>query len=962
MSDFKKLFEASPDAYLVLSPAAPHTILAVNDAYLSVTGTRREDLLGRGLFEIFPDNPATPEAGSTRELSLSLKRAASLGQRQLMARQRYDIPKRSGPGVDFEERFWRVENVPLLATDGSVESLLHRVEDITHVVRLEEAERREAEHATLLRARAESARQEIASRSSELAETRQRLQENEQQLQEVAVRLEAAATAGGIGTWIWEPEADRLFADNTVANWYNVPADSGQSGSLRAYLEAVHPDDLAAVQDLVARTLENGATLEATYRIRRNEEGSWRWVIARARVQRDKKNRPIRLVGVVLDISDLQQARLALEQTQDQLRLAAEAAEIGSFSWNVPPGELVWDAQCKAHFWLPPDADVNLQLFYARMHPEDRERTRAAVEAAIVSDDNYDIEFRTVSASGQIRWVHAKGRVHRTSSGAAIRFAGITLDVSRQKQMETELRETEARYRMVVSNLHEHAIFMLDDEGRVTHWNQGAERLLGYSEAEMIGRSGQILFTPEDQARGEHEREIATAKATGSASDDRWHLRKDGSRFFVTGLMSAVLDAQGRRIGLAKIMRDSTERQAAAAEREHLLERERAARAEAERTSRLKDDFLATLSHELRTPLNAIFGWTQILKSGDLEPADLEQGLDVIERNARVQVKLIEDLLDMSRIISGKVRLDVQTVSIASAVNAAMDTVRTAAEAKEIRLNAVFHGAGATVIADPNRLQQIVWNLLSNAIKFTPRNGRVQVSVSRDADSVLISVSDNGIGIHPDFLPHVFERFRQGDASTTRQHTGLGLGLSIVKQLVELHGGQVAAESAGEGRGATFSVSIPLAAPRQAEPLRVPRPIPPAAVSNAGVDLAGIKVLIVDDEPDSGGVVKRVLERHRAEVQMAGSMDEALEALAVFRPDVLLSDIGMPRHDGYELIRRVRSLPLGAGIPAAALTALARNEDRARALQAGFHAHVSKPVEPAELISVVSRLAGRTVP
>jgi signal transduction histidine kinase/PAS domain-containing protein/ActR/RegA family two-component response regulator len=403
--------------------------------------------------------------------------------------------------------------------------------------------------------------------------------------------------------------------------------------------------------------------------------------------------------------------------------------------------------------------------------------------------------------------------------------------------------------------------------------------------------------------------------------------------------------------------------QKAAAEREELLESERYARAEAERASQMKDEFLATLSHELRTPLSAILGWSQILRLRTPKPEDLRSGLEAIERNARIQTQLIEDLLDMSRIISGKVQLDVQPIDIMSFVEAAIETVRPAAEAKGIRLQKLLDPQAGPVSGDPNRLQQVVWNLLSNAIKFTPKDGKVQVLLERVNSHIEISVADTGMGIEREFIDHVFVRFRQQDASTTRRYGGLGLGLAIVKHLVELHGGSVRVQSAGQGKGATFSVHLPLAvvhrssAEARFHPTTPKGPAPDLKI----VDLKGIKVLVVDDLSDARNLVARVLTDCNAQVLTAGSAEEALRLVESERPDVLVSDIGMPDVDGYELLRRVRALggDRGGKVPAIALTAFARSEDRTRALRAGFLVHVSKPVEPSELIATVASVAGR---
>jgi signal transduction histidine kinase/ActR/RegA family two-component response regulator len=398
---------------------------------------------------------------------------------------------------------------------------------------------------------------------------------------------------------------------------------------------------------------------------------------------------------------------------------------------------------------------------------------------------------------------------------------------------------------------------------------------------------------------------------------------------------------------------------------QRLFESERLAREEVERTSRVKDEFVATLSHELRTPLTAILGWAQMLRSGERPPDQVAKGVEIIERNARMQTQIIDDLLDMSRIVAGKIRLDVQQVHLPEVIEAALATVRPAADAKAIRLQTVIDPHVSPVRGDPNRLQQIAWNLLSNAIKFTPRGGRVQIALQRVNSHVEITVTDTGQGITAEFLPHVFERFRQSDSSSTRRHAGLGLGLAIVKQLVELHGGSVRVSSAGEGHGATFTVELPLIPVVAEEPAtdRVhPRHARGASPLATPLSFADLRILVVDDERDTLDLVRQLLEEHGAKTVGAGSAAEALELFAEFHPDVLISDIGMPEQDGYELLRNIRAaeVPSGRSTPAVALTAFARSEDRTRAMLAGYQMHLAKPVEAAELIATVASVAGLT--
>jgi signal transduction histidine kinase/CheY-like chemotaxis protein len=394
----------------------------------------------------------------------------------------------------------------------------------------------------------------------------------------------------------------------------------------------------------------------------------------------------------------------------------------------------------------------------------------------------------------------------------------------------------------------------------------------------------------------------------------------------------------------------------------NLLASEREARADAERANRFKDEFLSTVSHELRTPLNAILGYAQLLLRTE-HNRDEQESLTIIERNAKAQAQLIEDLLDMSRIISGKVRLDTRSLEMSEVVQAALDTVRPAASAKNIRIEPVLDPNAGPVLGDSGRLQQVVWNLLTNAIKFTPKGGRVQVALERINSHLELRVSDTGQGIKPEFLPGVFDRFRQADPSTTRQYGGLGLGLSIVKQLVELHGGSVSAASPGEGQGATFTVKLPVQILHRDDADRASGAYLGEPVLQSGdLSLSGVRVLVIDDEPDSRDLIRRLLTEYEADVQQAGSSEEALQTLMTYSADILLSDIGMPDKDGYDFIRAVRahSDPRIVSLPAVALTAFARTQDRTRALLAGFQAHITKPVEPAELVAVVATLTGRT--
>lgn len=578
-----------------------------------------------------------------------------------------------------------------------------------------------------------------------------------------------------------------------------------------------------------------------------------------------------------------------------------------------------------------------------------------------------------VRKDGSRFWANVVITAVRNDDGELLGFAKVTRDLTRPRAQEEELRRSEERFRLLVDGVSEYAIFMLDPNGRVATWNAGAERIKGYTAREIIGQHFSVFYPDDVKDSGWPEHELRVASEKGSFVDNGWRLRRDGTRFWANVTITALRNDTGHLLGYAKLTRDLTETkriedmELANRQREEMLEAERSARMAAQRATRLKDEFLAMLSHELRTPLSAILGWTQVLLRGESRqgPDAQKRAIEVIDRNARAQVHLIDDLLDLSRIMTGKIRLDLHQIPFASVVEAALDSAMPSADAKGIRLKAILGASQDIVSADSGRLQQVVWNLLTNAIKFTPKGGQVQVLLQRVNSQLELSVSDTGIGIPARYLPQVFDRFSQSDSSTTREFRGLGLGLAICKQLVELHGGSIRAASQGEGMGATFSVQLPLSIV-QPEHESLPR-IHPTAETQLGESLAlprleGVHVFFVDDEPDARDLLRTVLEDQGAKMTTFGSAEDALAALKTTKPTVLICDVGMPKMDGYQLIRTLRAEESPAKrIPALALTAFARAEDRKRSLVAGYQAHLSKPFDVGELILVVADLVGREV-
>ena len=499
-------------------------------------------------------------------------------------------------------------------------------------------------------------------------------------------------------------------------------------------------------------------------------------------------------------------------------------------------------------------------------------------------------------------------------------------------------------------------------DGVITSWNPGAERVLGYTAAEAVGKHIKMIIPPE---RWAEEDDVLARIGRGERVDHFETVRraKDGRLLNISLTVSPIKDQNGKIVGASKVARDITERKEAEREFGRLLLREKESRAQAEEANRLKDEFLAVVSHELRTPLNAIVGWASLLRMRKLDDETM-RAIETIQRNAQTQNQLIGDLLDVSRIVSGQLRLNIRPFELISVVNAAIEVIQPSADAKSIRVQTVLEPAAGPVVGDPDRLQQIFWNLLSNAVKFTPIQGEIRVQLRRTKSHVEFVVADTGKGIEPKVLPFIFDRFRQGDSSTTREYGGLGLGLAIVRHLVELHGGVVLAHSDGEGKGAEFIVQLPVSAAFQSVQFgNGVRLLPGAGAGTSGAmpSLAGLRVLLVDDEPDAREMVAAILTEAGAEVITASGARQAFELVVQRKPDALISDISMPGEDGYELIRKVRTLTAeqGGQVPAIALTAYARTQDRLKVLSAGYQMHVPKPVEPVELATVVASLTKR---
>jgi PAS domain S-box-containing protein len=692
------------------------------------------------------------------------------------------------------------------------------------------------------------------------------------------------------------------------------------------------------------------------------------------------------LTTYIQDISQRKAAEASLRQSGEDLRALANS--IPQLAWIASfDGTIAWYNQ-RWHDYTGTTAEQmagdGWSIAYDAQHlPPMLQGWKAALR----DGTPFEMEFPIRGADGQYRWFLTRANPVRDRGGQLLRWFGTSTDVDQVKRAQEALRD-ETRVLELLNNtgaalagtldlpaLLQEAVdaatrisgarfgaFYYDDAGDV-HPSARAVNGISLRQAESIAtelrqgpamRQNDLLAAPDASADGAPPLRSCLSLPVSSRSGLLL------GRLLLGHPQAGMFSARSERIvsaiaAQAAVALDNTRLYAAATraaeERKVLLDSEREARAEAERTNQLKDDFLATLSHELRTPLSAILGWAQVLRRGTRDQADLHRGLQSIERNARAQAQLIEDLLDMSRITSDKVLLDLQTIVPASIIASAIETLRPAADAKHIAIHSSIASDAGSITGDPSRIQQVIWNLLSNALKFTPQGGRVEIGVRREATRLAITVADNGVGIKKDFLPHVFDRFRQADASTTRRHGGLGLGLAIVKHLVEQHGGTVAVSSTGDMQGASFTVRLPLGMP--AVPARQGGGAP-----SASHDLRGIKVLLVDDEADARELTERILRDSNAEVHGAGSVAQALQLLEQVHPHVLVSDIGMPDADGFDLLAQIRAhaSPDAARLPALALTAFAQPQDRQRALASGFQAWVSKPLDPAELLAAVAQL------
>ncbi len=657
-------------------------------------------------------------------------------------------------------------------------------------------------------------------------------------------------------------------------------------------------------------------------------------------------------------VSELRAVEARLRAERQMLARAEALARVGSYDWDLASGELRWSAGAyRIHGYEPGEVAPSAELALERIHPDDRPRIRAMLDGAVANGRAHAAEYRIVRPDGEERIVCGEAEVLRDAAGRATRMLGVVQDVTESRAAEDAARRSAEQLRLAVDAAGI-GVWTYDLEREAFVGSEGLPELLGRDLPSRFPGTWLLAEVVHPDDRDRVRAAVERLAWDGRLEIELRILAPGGGVRWLLCRAEWVRDER-RRARLHGVTLDVTDRHRDEEERRELLAREKAARAEAEEANAQKDEFLATLSHELRTPLNSILGWVDLLRTGDLEAAEVAEALDTIERNARRQSRLIADILEVSKIIQGKIRLERRPCAPWEFLEPAIKAMEPMARDRGVRLRWVFEDAG-TIVADPGRMQQVVANLLSNAIKFSSRGGVVEVELRDYGDAVALAVCDQGEGIQAGFLPHVFERFRQADSSASRRHGGLGLGLAIVRHLVELHGGEVRAESEGPGRGARFTVSLPKrpadAAPSPASGAAPGRGDEIAAVAR---EVGGLRVLVVDDEADTRQLLASGLGRLGADVEAASSVAEAFERIDACPPDVVVSDVGMPGEDGYALIRRLRQRPAGRGgrTPALALTAYAGPDDRRRLLEAGFQSHVTKPILPLELAREIARLA-----
>ncbi len=806
-----------------------------------------------------------------------------------------------------------------------------------------------------LESRVEERTRELSDKNSELEEQIKRREHAEE-------RRRVALDVGGLGTWKLNLDGNDGELDERTLSVFGLDSNEDFDGSSKKAFSRVIEEDAPKVDEEFRKAVTQKTNFDAEFRIR-NSKGEIRWNNCTGQPQVDEKGNVTHVVGFCRDITESKKNEIALRNSESFVRTILDSLP-AHISVLDKTGKIVAVNQAWRNFaasnCLEGQLDstdigqnyVKVCETSAAFEEETKtvvERMRAVLDG---TSDGFTFEYPCHSLTEE-RWFILQASAMET--GAVISH----IDISARKRAENELKNSEEFNRSIFENSPD-CVKVMNLDGTLYTINSSGLCVLEIGDFSTVAGSRWIDFWEGDEHEKAREA-VETARNGETAHFEGFCKTTKGNLKYWDVTVAPVFDGAGKTTRLISTSRDITERQEVEAERERLLKNEQEARRDAEIANRLRDEFLATVSHELRAPLNSILGWGRLLQKGQLDEPTSEKAISTIVRNAESQNRLIEDLLDVSRIISGKLRLEVMTIKPINIVESALETVRPAAEAKGITIKISGERDISHISGDPNRLQQVVWNLLSNAIKFTPQDGEVKLEIERQEEFVEIRVKDSGVGIKEEFLPYVFDRFRQADASSIRKFGGLGLGLAIVRHITEMHGGTVHAESAGENQGSTFIVRLPLIIQTEEESGADAQNRIQTIEPDKELHLSGMLILVVDDEEDTRQLLVQSLTFYGATVITAGSAKEAFAEVQTKNPDVMVSDIGMPDEDGYSLIRRIRALPdqQHNSIPAVALTAFTRAQDRMRALTSGYQNHVSKPVEPDELATVIASLTGR---
>ncbi len=761
-----------------------------------------------------------------------------------------------------------------------------------------------------------------------------------------------------------------LGPDGTIRSWNRGAArifgyeESEIVG--RNFAVFFSPDDLEAGKPAreLATAASEGRVEDEGWRLRK--DGTRFWANTIVTVLRDSDGGVHGFAKVTRDMTRPREAEEDLRHSAEIFQLLVSSVRDYAIFMLDPNGNVAtWNSGAQKIKGYKPEEIIgrHFSAFYsdedkAARKPE--QKLEIAREKGSVEDEGWRIR-----KDGTRFWANVLITAVYDAHGQLRGFAKVTRDMTERRAAEEALRHNTEIFQLLVSSVRDYAIFMLDPNGNVATWNKGAQRIKGYEPEEIIGRHFSTFYGEEDNAAGKPARELEIAREKGSVEDEGWRVRKDGSRFWANVVITAVYDAHGELRGFAKVTRDITDRKEAEETRQALLEqREARLQAEEERrraeasyrvaqeANRAKDEFLMTLSHELRTPMTAILGWARMLPSMSPEDPIFREAIASIAGGAQLQARLIDDILDVSRIVSGKMRLAPETVEVSRLITNAIDAVNASAEAKQITIKTSMETALGMMVVDPTRIQQVIWNLVANAVKFTPKQGLVQVSARRTASHLQITVTDNGEGIDPAFLPHIFEPFRQAEVPQTRVHGGLGLGLSIVRYIVEAHGGTISAESEGRGKGATFNVTLPVRAV-STNTGAIRNPMGETFLHRDR--LRGVQIVLVDDEPESRKMITTVLRAAGANVLPVESAAAAFESLDHSQPDIVITDIAMPEMDGYTFTRTLRARAYGPQLKIIALSAFPARPGE----KSGFDLYLTKPIDPFHLVDDVVRLATR---